>query len=243
MLKEIKGFSGYEVNENGEVFSCKSKDRTCKKMKPYIDKNGYEVFRLTSDDKKRKAYKCHRIVANTFIENTKLLPQVNHIDGNKRNNTVENLEWVTNSQNIKHAWDIGLIKGSPYGIIVRDTIKDEIVSYFNGYEKIAQLTGFKKTMLYDVVSSKKLLYGAFELTVNRNVDYSNESVFEKSFIMRTIDGNYKPCKWNNIVFDSIKSFESYLEIPHNKFRRLLKIGLVNGEKITSLTHYEYVTYV
>ena len=51
----------------------------------------------------------HRLVAKAFIPNSNNLPQVNHIDGVKTNNVITNLEWVSSSANVKHAWDTGLI--------------------------------------------------------------------------------------------------------------------------------------
>jgi hypothetical protein len=69
-----------------------------------ITNKGYETIMI-----KKKSYKIHRLVAQAFIPNPENKPQVNHLDGNKLNNNISNLEWATNSDNIKHAYDNGLI--------------------------------------------------------------------------------------------------------------------------------------
>ncbi len=103
MLK-IKDFEDYTIDKNGNVFSI----RKDKYLKPYLDrKNGYLSVALYKDGT-HKNYRVHRLVAETFIPNPSNLPQVNHIDGNKLNNNVDNLEWCTSKQNIQHAWKNGL---------------------------------------------------------------------------------------------------------------------------------------
>ena len=80
--------------------------------KPYVlkaqhDKKGYCRVRVTIKQK-RKTFKVHRVVAECFLDNSQNLPQVNHIDGNKDNNTVSNLEWISNVDNAAHAIKNGL---------------------------------------------------------------------------------------------------------------------------------------
>lgn len=73
-------------------------------IKHRLCRNGYCRVKLN-----RKEYGLHRLVAIAFIENVQNKPEVNHIDGNKQNNNLSNLEWVTKEENMKHAHSIGLV--------------------------------------------------------------------------------------------------------------------------------------
>ena len=78
--------------------------------------DGYHKVDLYSNGK-RTSVRVHRLVAEAFIPNPNELPQINHIDGNKENNNVKNLEWVNNSQNMIHAYRTGLATPHPtYGM-------------------------------------------------------------------------------------------------------------------------------
>lgn len=113
MFKNIPGHPDYSVNENGEIKS----NRRNKLLTSYNNRYGYVTFGIRKN-KKKKIITAHQAVALTFIPNPENKSQVNHKDGNKKNNHISNLEWATPSENIKHAFDNGLItkpKGELHG--------------------------------------------------------------------------------------------------------------------------------
>lgn len=93
-MKIIKDFDNYAIYENGDVCNL----TTNKILKGSISENGYKYYRLTNKGTKKMVY-AHILVATYYIENPNNLPIVNHIDGNKLNNNINNLEWVSYSTN------------------------------------------------------------------------------------------------------------------------------------------------
>lgn len=116
--KEVPRYKGaYLISNLGNL---KSTERYCyHNGKPWLVKerllskvighNGYIEYQITYN-KKHRSEKAHRLVAEAFLPNPNNKPFINHIDGNKQNNCVENLEWCTNQENILHAYHHRLIK-------------------------------------------------------------------------------------------------------------------------------------
>ena len=113
-MKEHPNYPGYLISENGEVFSCVKKKYGIKgrgtstfidytnpiKLTPKVHpNNGYVYVTLG----KYKSKRLHRLVAEVYIENPYNLPEVNHIDENKTNNVVSNLEWCSRQRNAEHS--------------------------------------------------------------------------------------------------------------------------------------------
>ena len=120
MIKEWKpvvGYEGlYEVSNMGRVKSLKRLRTKERIIAQFQNHRGYARVTLWKDNSQKK-YSVHRLVAEAFIPNPNNLPEVNHIDGDKQNNHMDNLEWCTRSENILHAYRTGLeksIKGAKH---------------------------------------------------------------------------------------------------------------------------------
>lgn len=107
LLKRIENFTDYFITSNGEVFSIlvssRNKLGSMKKLKANIDSTGYLFVNLHKNKKNYKRH-IHRLVAEAFIPNPENKSDVNHKNGIRSDNRIENLEWATRSENIQHSY-------------------------------------------------------------------------------------------------------------------------------------------
>jgi hypothetical protein len=105
-MKEIKDYEKYIISNKGDIYI----KETMQKMGTYLSNNGYLRIGLTKDNKKTN-FLVHRLVAISYLENIDNKIQVNHINGIKTDNRLDNLEWATMEENMQHAYKNGLMKG------------------------------------------------------------------------------------------------------------------------------------
>lgn len=103
----VKGFEGYSLTKDGVVTNIKTGQVKTQRK----GKNGYKTVNLWQNNTGKLIY-MHRLLATEYIPNPENKRTVNHRDGDKLNNDPSNLEWATDSENIQHAYDTGLNKGS-----------------------------------------------------------------------------------------------------------------------------------
>lgn len=128
LLCDIEGFEnciGYKIYEDGEIYSTYKKDF----MRGNTDSNGYKYIDLRSCNPIIKNPKIHRLIMLAFNSN-KPKEQINHIDGDKNNNHINNLEWSTNRDNRIHAIKNGLKDEINYGIAQYD-LDDNLLNIFD----------------------------------------------------------------------------------------------------------------
>lgn len=155
----VKGFENYLVSSLGNVKTINGK---LKKV-VYDSKNDYGYVELWKNNKGKK-FRIHRLVAETFIPNTLGKEQVNHIDGDKKNNCVSNLEWVTPKENIRHAIenDLSSIKYGSKNLSSK--LKEEDVKYIRenarinkSVKELSEIYNVSTTTIYNIINYKKWL--------------------------------------------------------------------------------------
>ena len=163
-IKNIKDFPGYVVSEDGTVYSLNYNNTgTVKELKTSTTHCGYKIVCLRKN--KRPCWKSvHRLVAKAFIPNPDNKNCVNHIDGDKSNNCVKNLEWVTHSENMVHAYRVLHIepflknkKGRlcPTSKIILQIKDDKIIAEFYGTGEAERITGINSGQIWKCCCGKQ----------------------------------------------------------------------------------------
>jgi hypothetical protein len=155
--KDVKGFEGlYQVSNIGRIKSL----RKGLILKSSINAAGYR-HNTFSVNGSFKTLHLHRMLAIAFIENPNKYLVVNHKDGNKTNNNLDNLEWVTYSENTRHGYRIGLMKNPTKGTSVATSrlnnsqvleIRDKYIPYKNPMNKIALEYNVCERTILDIIT-------------------------------------------------------------------------------------------
>lgn len=173
----IKDFPNYYITDTGDVYStvCNpiyNPNGELQKLKP-SDCHGYLGINFWVCGKSYRKL-VHRLVAEAFIPNPENKPEINHKNGIRNDNRVENLEWVTHSENMKHAYKVlgrkisGSYANHPFGKdnplskIVFQIQNGEIIATFYGISEAERETGIKFKNISAVCRGKRKTAGGFQ---------------------------------------------------------------------------------
>lgn len=144
----------YINEENLEIYKIFENGKTIKLCK-WIDNVGYYMVSFRINGKKNWK-RVHRIIAETLILNPNNLPHVNHIDGNKLNNSLDNLEWCTNQYNTQQAYDNNLYKSKKECPIKAISKLDGQIHEFNSIRKCAEILGLNRKTITRILKDEKV---------------------------------------------------------------------------------------
>ena len=179
--KDINGYEGlYQCSNHGRVRSLdryvfehsgKRQFRKGQFIKPRINKNGYLQLALNKNSKRKMIY-VHVLVAQTFIENIDHKETVNHKDGNKLNNFINNLEWVSYSENNEHSYiqlnrKVSDEGGSPKAVYIIDTV-NKTMKFFNSISDTTKNIKLSHTQINRYIHSDKKWKGRYIFLTDSN---------------------------------------------------------------------------
>ena len=221
--KSVRGYEGkYIVSDRGRVLSLPSVTRPevyeMKVRYPYG--RAYKSVELIDKNGKKHNPRVHRLVAEAFIPNPDNKEQVNHKDGNPGNNCVDNLEWVTPSENTQHAYDTGLAKA--YGhdkkpVVMIDDFGCEVKRFDSVAEAAIEIERSKSSITYAIKHGCRS--GGYYWKVDGDVAWKlpgNKNVAKRVPVV-SVDSN-----GNAMVWESIHKAQLELGVPRGNILACLK---------------------
>ena len=161
--KDIPEYEGiYQINNFGIVKRIERKSKYRKNVKikekiikEYIGTWGYKMVSLYKNNHQKTEF-VHRLIAKTFIQNPNNYPVINHKDGNKLNNNINNLEWCTVSHNNKEAYRIGIKKPRVNAKKILQLTKDnKIIKEWNSASEVQKKLGYSQGNICEVCNGRR----------------------------------------------------------------------------------------
>ena len=236
---DIPGFNGYQASRDGIIRRKPNKfinkrgiisNVRCLIMKPHPDPDGYLRTSATVNGK-HMSVSVHRLVALTFIPNPENKPTVNHKNGNKLDNSVENLEWATQEEQNHHAIATGLREGTMAAarVVSKANLSKSVICVENSViypsmieaERALNLT---HSTVYESITQHRSVNGYTFFRCDENGD-----IIEDSILRSSGRGRQCRCKETGQIFKSCRAAAIMSKINRNRLRAAIESGrTVNG---------------
>lgn len=195
--KDIKGYDNYQISSLGNVrkitkngfthikCSPRGSQKTSKTKEKYM---GVSLYKNGI----RKGFSVHRLVAETFIQNEHNYPYINHINGIKDDNRIFNLEWCTQEQNVRHAYDVLNIRNY-YGSIKQYTKEGEFIKEYDSVREASRELGIHCGNIVKCAMRKRNIAGGYvwRFSNDDTIDTSYKNKRDKKVVMLNKDGSYR----------------------------------------------------
>lgn len=179
-LKDVIGYEGhYKVDDSGNIYSAKNP--ILKKMNVFLNPKGYPRITLSKHGKIKQFF-VHRLVAETFLGKVPDGYSVNHIDGNKQNNDLSNLEIITHAANIAHSFNV--LGKRMKAIYMLDAKTHKILKEFPSTASASMYLGVRNSSIYRACSGERNFAGGYAWAFKE--EYGEDCVNRKK--LRLIEG-------------------------------------------------------
>lgn len=247
--KKVDGYKNVEVTKDGRVRTWHSGWNRYVVKNQKDDKDGYKRVNITREDGVRTTARVHRLIAIAYIPNPYKKPQVNHINGVKYDNKVENLEWATVAENTQHGYDsLGVLSAQSAPYLLKIDGND-----FSTYQSITYLSeevGFNRNSISDEkvptieeisgnyfsihqIEDAKKYSEQNSIPYNKKVWNSNNYKMNTRGVFFKVDTHY---------FDRVKELMDFLEMERSSIYRMIRTGRPNrkGHSVEVVSGREYL---
>jgi hypothetical protein len=176
-FKPIEGWEQYyAINPEGEVLSHgvpNTRYKEPRKLKHVLDKGiGYYIVTLARKGVGRRNYFIHRLLATHFLPNPENKAHVNHIDGDKTNNSLSNLEWATPQENSQHAYRTGLSTSdaTDVAVVQVDLATGQVLHEFKSIHEAGRNTGVQWQNIWKVCNGRRRSAGGYSWAYAKDVE-------------------------------------------------------------------------
>ena len=243
--KPIPGFDGYRITEDGRVFSVRSRWHrdTEHELKPWHNQKGYLMVGLTTGDGKTKTIPVHKLQELTFLGGPKPGLQIDHIDGNKENNSVSNLHQVTPRENTHNPITKARHQSAMADEAFREKQRQRTLEKFKDakYRKRVVEGAHKRindpTWQLNHSEAMKEVWSRQEMRemIYRNLDKMNNDPKMRAFnASRSKEVNSRPCKAVNqngeeLIFPSVTECAQYFGVGQSTITRHMRLKLIDKD--------------
>lgn len=222
MWKKTRSFPRLEVTKDGRVRKYHRSWGRYVENKKRLDKDGYEIIGVRTEENKNTTARVHRLVAEAFIPNPENKSVVNHLNGIKDDNRVENLQWSTISENTQHGYDeLGVISAKSVRIILY--VGGIPFSSYDSKKKACDNLGVSRGVLDSVVKNSNE-YICYEETSETIEGLPRNKRFWKTD--RTFNNRGRFYRFNGVYYDKIPDISREYDVDRTTVYRWIKFGIV-----------------